>query len=89
MKSMPSFTIRTINSTYSAELELPDEPDAGAAHTTGIRGALMIARDEVHAGAAAVAVELIVEDQGGRVVRRSVVSVAVAPLLTEAVELLG
>jgi len=84
---MPNFTVRTINSTYSAQLELPNEPDADAAHTAGVRGALMIARDEVHAGATAVAVELIVEDQGGRPVRRSVVSVSVAPLTTDALEL--
>jgi len=84
---MPNFTVRTINSTYSAQLELPNEPDADAAHTAGVRGALMIARDEVHAGRTAVAVELIVEDQGGRPVRRSVVSVSVAPLTTDALEL--
>jgi hypothetical protein len=80
---MPSFTIHTVNSTYSTELTLPDEPNFDTAHAAGIRGALMIARDEVHAGSAAAAVEVIVEDHEGHQVRRSVVSVSVAPLVTE------
>jgi len=80
---MPTFTIHTINNTYATELEMSDQPHAEAAHAAGIRGALMIARDEVHAGKTAVAVEVIVEDHDARPVRRSVVSVSIAPLMLE------
>lgn len=79
---MPSFTIRTRNSSYCTESVLPDLPDAEAAHAAAVRGALMIARDEVHAGRTAVAVEVIVEDDTGQPTRRSVVSISVAPLAT-------
>jgi hypothetical protein len=80
---MPLFTIHTINNSYSTELEMPDQPHAEAAHAAGIRGALMIARDEVHAGRTAIAVEVIVKDHDARQVQRSVVSVSIAPLMLE------
>lgn len=76
---MTSFTIRTINSSYFTETQV-DEPQAEDALATGVRGALMIAADEIYGGTAASVVEVAVDDAGGRLVSRSAVMVSVAPL---------
>lgn len=78
---MPQFTIRTTNSSLYTEGET-EQPDAEAALAMGVRGAVMIAADEVFGGTKAVVVELQVEDADGAVVLRSAVSMSVAPLAT-------
>ena len=83
---MATFTVRTINSTFSTEVEVTDQSRADDALAFGVRGALMIAADEIHGGTAASIVDVTVLDESGTLVRRSAVSVSVAPLAVGSVE---
>lgn len=54
--------------------------DAGGCTSEGLRGAVMIAADELQAGTPVSAVEVIVKDETGKQMLRSVLSLSVAPL---------
>ena len=84
MLRMAKFTIRTINSSFKAVTDIENTPDANAAHDEAVRGAIMIAADEIYGSVYAAAVEVIVEDHAGQRVRRSVVSISVGSLALDA-----
>lgn len=78
---MPDFTVRTVNSIFVSDAEVAQFATAEDALAWGVRGAVMIAADDIENGAKLAAIEVIVRDGGGVDVLRSAVSLAVAPLL--------
>lgn len=80
---MPRFTIRTVNSAFVTNSEI-DKPCLEDALRYGMSGALMIAADDIKAGAQAGGVEVRVEDAAGRLLHRATVMVAVASLVINA-----
>ncbi|WP_129586415.1 hypothetical protein [Sphingomonas montana] len=83
---MPTFTVRTINHVFSAEAKFENQPTADDALPLGVHGAVLIAADELVKEEAVAAVEITVEDENCLMLRRSAVSVSVAPLSVGAVE---
>ena len=79
---MPRFTVVTIDSLFSTETRTADLADADAALALGVRGAIMIAADEINGGFASATVEVVVEDEIRRQIRRSTVSISTASLAT-------
>jgi methylaspartate ammonia-lyase len=80
---MPKFTIRTVNSGFVTNSEI-DKHRSEDALRYGVSGALMIAADDVKAGMQAGAVEVMVENELGKLIHRAAVMVAVAPLAIDA-----
>ena len=81
MLGMPEFVIRTVNSTFNTLADHQSFASAEHAMRFGVSGALAIASDEVLRGSPSTAVEVIVEDDDRHTMLRTVVSVAVAPLI--------
>lgn len=80
---MPLFYVRTCNS----DLETIDDGnsyvDAKDALAAGIDAAMNVAADEIRQGQPNSAVDVRVEDAGGKEQLRSVVALSVSPLLVE------
>jgi len=77
---MATFNIRMINSTFFTDVTVHNQPDADAALADAVRGALLIAADDVAGGAPAASVEIIVKDVAGQTLRRPAVSASAAAL---------
>ncbi|RYF38522.1 MAG: hypothetical protein EOO38_24640 [Cytophagaceae bacterium] len=80
---MAGFIIRTVNSTFATRVEFPDilELDIALAH--GVKSGIMIATDEISNDVSVATVEVIIENASGEALRRSAVTISVAPLLTD------
>ena len=74
--------IHLVNSKFESRDDGEEYGRPEAALQAGIRGALGVAADEVLAGRPNSAVELIVEQKDGTPVFRSLVTIAVSPLLS-------
>lgn len=76
-----SFTISTVNSVYAAQTVVTHIGSAADALAFGIRGAVIIAADELEHGASACAIVVSVQDENQTELLRSAVSLSVSPLL--------
>jgi len=81
---MPTFTNRTVDSVYNAEASVSNMSKDDAL-SAGVRGAIMIAADEIRDGKASSVVEVILEDERGKRALRSTVMVSVASLAVSSV----
>lgn len=79
---MPFLFIRTCNSDYGAIDEGGEYGSNEDALQMGVQSGVAIATDEIHRGERTAAVEVCVEDQGGKTVLRTVVTIAVSPLMS-------
>ena len=75
---MPVFRVTVINAEFRASEDY-ELPSADHARRQGIKAALAMGADEVHAGKAFFGAEVRVED-AGQTVSRSVVSIGASPL---------
>ncbi|WP_375391583.1 hypothetical protein [uncultured Sphingomonas sp.] len=80
---MPRYSIRTTNSVFEGNDDdaVFDRPED--ALTSGIQGAIQISAEEIASGKLCAAVDVCVDDEDGTPLLRSVVSLSVAPLLTD------
>jgi hypothetical protein len=78
---MPVLFIHLLNSTFKSKDEGAEYSSPEAALQAGIRGALSVAADEILRGQSNSAVQLTIEDNNNTPVLRSVVSIAVSPML--------
>jgi Domain of unknown function (DUF6894) len=76
---MPSYRVRMINSEFESFEEV-DYPSLESARRAAVATATKIAAESIIAGAASVAVELQI-DQNGKMLLREVVSISLADLM--------
>lgn len=77
---MAFYTIETVDGQFAAASSLVQEPSADAALALGLHAAMDMVTEDICGGSIFAAIEVIIKDASGKRVRRSAVSVAVAPL---------